>query len=76
MNPKKLAAITAISIVAFIFLLIAALFGLLGFGLFTILGDVSVAKAFVYGTISSGILSAISLVVAIVANTILVTYRI
>ena len=76
MNPKKLAVITAISIVAFIFLLIASLFGLLGFGLFTILGDSSVAKAFVYGTISSGILSAIALIVAIVANTILVTYRI
>lgn len=76
MNPKKLATLTAISIVTFIFLLIATFFGLLGFGLFSVLGDAGVAKAFVYGTISSGILSAIALIVAIVANTILVTYRI
>ncbi len=76
MNPKKLATITAISIIAFIFLLIATLFCLLGFGLFSLLGDVSIAKAFIYGTLSTGILSAVALIVAIVANTILVTYRI
>lgn len=76
MNPKTLAAITAISIITFIFLLIATLFGFLGFGLFAILGDVSVAKAFFYGTFTTGILSLVAVIVAIVANTILVTYRI
>lgn len=76
MNPKKLAVLTAISIIFFIFLLIAALFGLLGYGLFAILGDVGIAKLFFYGTVSTGILSAIALIVAVVANTILVTYRI
>ena len=76
MNPKKLAAITAVSIIAFIFLLIATLFGLLGSGLFAILGDVGVAKAFIFGTITTGILSAVAIVIAVVANTILVTYRI
>lgn len=76
MNPKKLAAITAISIVMFIFLLIATLFSLLGSGLFAILGDVGIAKMFIYGTITTGILSATALIIAVVANTILVTYRI
>ena len=76
MNPKKLAALTAISIVSFIFLLIATLFGLLGYGLFAILGDAIVARMFFYGTVSSGILSSAALIVAVVANTILVTYRI
>ena len=76
MNPKKLAAITAVSIIAFIFLLITTLFGLLGSGLFAILGDVGVSKLFMYGTISSGCLSAIALIVAVIANTILVTYKI
>ncbi|MBR5161248.1 MAG: hypothetical protein IKS45_09190 [Thermoguttaceae bacterium] len=76
MNPKKLAAISAISIITFIFLLIATFFGLLGSGLFAILGDASVAKVFIYGTISTGILSAIALIIAVVANTILVTFRI
>ena len=76
MNPKKLAAISAVSIITFVFLLIATFFGLLGSGLFAILGDAGVAKAFIYGTISSGILSAIALIIAVVANTILVTFRI
>ena len=76
MNPKKLAAITAISIITFVFLLIAAFFCLLGFGLFAILGDAGVAKTFIYGAFSTGILSFIALIVAVVANTILVTYRI
>ena len=76
MNPKKLAVISAVAIVAFIFLLIAALFSLIGAGLFSILGDASVAKLFFYGTVSTGILSAIALVVAVIANTILVTFRI
>ena len=76
MNPKKLAVITAISIITFIFLLIATFFGLLGFGLFSILGDAFVSKLFIYGTIATGTLSGIALIVAIIANTILVTYRI
>ena len=76
MNPKKLAAISAVSIVTFIFLLITTLFGLLGFGLFAILGDAAVSKVFFYGTVSTGILSAAALITALVANTILVTYKI
>lgn len=76
MNPKKLAAITAVSIITFIFLLIATFFCLLGFGLFAILGDVSVAKLFIYGTVTTGALSAAALIIAVIANTILVTYRI
>ncbi|MBR5711527.1 MAG: hypothetical protein IKX40_12290 [Thermoguttaceae bacterium] len=76
MNPKKLAVISAVSIVTFIFLLIAALFSLIGAGLFAVLGDASAAKLFIYGTVSTGILSAIALVVAVIANTILVTFRI
>lgn len=76
MNPKKLAVISAISIVMFVFLLIATLFGLIGCGLFAILGDACVSKVFFYGTISTGIMSAVAIVVAVVANTILVTYKI
>ena len=76
MNPKKLAAISAVSIILFIFLLIATLFALIGCGLFAILGDAVVSKVFFYGTVSTGFLSAIAIVVAVVANTILVTYKI
>lgn len=76
MNPKKLAAISAVSIITFIFLIIATLFSLLGVGLFAILGDASFAMLLVYGTVSMGILSAVALVIAIIANTILVTFRI
>lgn len=76
MNPKKLAVISAVSIVAFIFLLIAALFSLLGAGLFAIIGDASASRLFFYGTVSTGILSAVALVIAVIANTILVTFRI
>ena len=76
MNPKKLAIISAISIILFIFLLTVTLFGLLGYGLFVVLGDADAARAFLYGSISTGVLSAVSIAVAVVANTILVTYKI
>lgn len=76
MNPKKLAVISAVSIILFIFLLIATLFSFIGYGLFAILGDSAIANFFFYGTISTGILSAIAIATAVVANTILVTYKI
>ncbi len=75
MNPKKLVVITASAIIAFMFLFMATIFSIVGAGLFYALNDMNVAQAMVYGIFLSGGLACVALIVAVISNSILLTYK-
>lgn len=75
MNPKNLAAASAISLVVFLFLLVTAFFAAVGAALFALMGDAAAFVFFAYFLGIVGILSLTALLVTIVSNTLLLTYR-